>query len=213
MFFILELCKFNCLDFCVIKIINIANILTLSRVLALFLIVCFLHLDVWGMATASFIFFVIAALSDVLDGYLARKFKQVSTFGKFMDALTDKILVIGLTVALLVKNIIPSWGLFCVLLIICREFLVTGLRLISAGKGKILAAERAGKQKTFLQLYFIGNFLFFSMIDKDWQFFCTQSFINFSYNVACLAFVGATLLTIYSGYLYLSKYWDIFIED
>lgn len=196
-----------------VKLINIANILTLSRVLALFLIVFFLHISIPGMATLSFLVFLVAALSDILDGYVARRFHQISTFGKFMDALTDKILVIGLMVALQSLRIIPSWGLFCILLIVCREFLVTGLRLLAAKQGRVLAAENAGKQKTFLQLYALGNFLFFDMLIRDFQGFFAMGFVQLSFRVACATLVLATILTVYSGCHYLYKYWDIFLED
>ena len=128
-------------------------------------------------------------------------FGMVSVFGKFMDALTDKILVIGLLVVLLVIGLLPSWTLLGILLIICREFLVTGLRLLAAGK-----------QKTFLQLYTIGNALFYGMIARDWVAYISPGFESLAYNCTCIAFVGATALTVYSGIRYLYQYWDIFLE-
>lgn len=195
-----------------IPLFNIANCITLSRVLALFLIVLLLHMDFTGASTVAFIAFLIAALSDFLDGYLARRFGLVSVFGKFMDALTDKILVIGLFVVLLVLGLLPYWTLLGILLIICREFLVTGLRLLAAGQGRVLGAEAAGKQKTVLQLYTIGNSLFCGMLASDWAAYVNPAFTRFMYQCSCIAFVGATVLTVYSGIQYIYKYWDIFLE-
>lgn len=195
-----------------LSFLNIANIITLSRVLALFLIVLLLHMDFLGAYTLAFLAFVVAALSDVLDGYIARRFGMVSVFGKFMDALTDKILVIGLLVVLLVIGLLPHWTLLGVLFIICREFLVTGLRLLAAGQGRVLAAETAGKQKTFLQLYTIGNTLFYGMLSRDWIAYTSPGFEALAYKSACIAFVVATVLTAYSGARYLYRYWDIFLE-
>lgn len=195
-----------------LSFLNIANIITLSRVLALFLIVLLLHIELVGAHTLAFLVFVVAALSDILDGYIARRFGMVSVFGKFMDALTDKILVIGLLVVLLVIGLLPSWTLLGILLIMCREFLVTGLRLLAAGQGRVLAAETAGKQKTFLQLYTIGNALFYGMISRDWVAYTSPSFEALAYNCTCIAFVGAVVLTVYSGIRYLYQYWDIFLE-
>ena len=95
--------------------------------------------------TAALIVFLFAALTDWLDGWLARKFGQVSEFGKFMDALSDKVLTLGMFISLLALDEIGRWALFPILLILAREFLITGLRLVAAGRGKTLAAEKVGK--------------------------------------------------------------------
>ena len=105
------------------------------------------------LATVSF-----AALTDWLDGWLARRFGQVSEFGKFMDALADKVLTMGIFVSLLALGALEKWTLFLILLILSREFLITGLRLVAAAKGKTLAAEKMGKVKTVVQLLCISLF-------------------------------------------------------
>jgi CDP-diacylglycerol--glycerol-3-phosphate 3-phosphatidyltransferase len=89
--------------------------------------------------------FVIASLTDYIDGYIARKYKQVSDFGKFLDPLADKLLVISAMVMFCQWNIFPAWALMIVL---TREFAVTGLRLVAVGKGKVIAAGWSGKVKT-----------------------------------------------------------------
>jgi CDP-diacylglycerol--glycerol-3-phosphate 3-phosphatidyltransferase len=150
--------------------VNIANYVTLSRVLLLFVVVGLMYLDVRFSATACFLVYLVAALSDWLDGYLARRCGIVSAFGKFMDALADKIFMIGLFVAILVFGILPRWALFFVLVIIGREFLVTGVRLVASSRGIVLAAERAGKVKTVMQIVMVGFFILWRAVVKDLTF-------------------------------------------
>lgn len=192
---------------------QIPNFVTLSRVPLLFIIVALLYIPLWGAATLSFLLFVVAALSDWLDGYLARRYKIVSNFGKLMDALTDKVLTVGMYVTLLAKGILPAWALILVLLILCREFLVTGLRLVAAGQGKILAAERLGKVKTILQLFSIGSLLFAYMASGDFVSVLNPGFVRFSHHFAYVSFVVAVILTVFSGVRYLQKYWSTFIHE
>ena len=116
--------------------------------------------ETWSwIRTSALLLFLFAALTDWLDGWLARKFGQVSEFGKFMDALSDKVLTLGMFVSLLALGELKEWALFPVLLILSREFLITGLRLVAAGKGKTLAAEKVGKLKTIVQLTCISLYL------------------------------------------------------
>ena len=89
--------------------------------------------------------FIIASLTDYVDGHIARKYKQVSDFGKFLDPLADKLLVISAMAMFCQWNIFPAWALMIVL---TREFAVTGLRLVAVGKGKVIAAGWSGKVKT-----------------------------------------------------------------
>ena len=89
--------------------------------------------------------FILASLTDFVDGYVARKYRQVSDFGKFLDPLADKLLVIAAMVLLCQWNRMPAWALMIVL---TREFAVTGLRLVAVGKGKVIAAGWSGKVKT-----------------------------------------------------------------
>lgn len=118
--------------------VNIPNIISVSRILMLFVIVGLLYVPLHGAATVAFVLFIIGAATDWLDGYIARKYDIVSNFGKIIDALTDKIYVVGLFVSLLALNFLPKGSIFLILLIIGREFIVTGLRLVAASKGIIL---------------------------------------------------------------------------
>jgi len=102
----------------------------------------------WGDLLAGGVF-IIAALTDSLDGYIARKHKLVTTMGKFIDPLADKVLVIAAMVALVELQRLPAW---IVVIIITREFVVTGLRLVAAAEGVVIAASPRGKIKTVFQV-------------------------------------------------------------
>lgn len=174
--------------------------------------VVLLHVPSQEAAWAAFVVFILSALSDWLDGYLARRMNSVSNFGKLIDALTDKILVLGLFVALLGLDILPNWSVLCILLILCREFLVTGLRLVAASRGMVLAAEKLGKWKTAAQLVSIGVLLFRNGLAPAFSA-TTSGFASFAYFLGIVSFLAATALTVHSGYYYVRKYWDVFTED
>ena len=191
---------------------NIANCVTLSRVPLLFVVVGLMYADVPLGATICFITYVVAALSDWLDGYIARRCDLVSTFGKFMDAMTDKIFMVGLFVSILAVGLLPKWTLFFVLLIIGREFLVTGMRLVASSRGIVLAAEHAGKVKTVMQIVAIGFFLLYRMVVVDMTFLPSW-FGKCMYSIAMILFFIAVYLTITSGYGYIHHYRYLFDDD
>lgn len=188
---------------------NIPNIISLTRIPVLFAIVGLLYLPTRGAATIAFALFILGAITDWLDGYLARKYNIVSNFGKMIDALTDKIFVIGLFVALLGLGFFPKGSVFLILLIIVREFIITGLRLIAASKGLVLAAEKRGKIKTLTQILTLGVFLFLNLLNKDFSL----GIIPAIQITGIILLFLATYLTVYSGISYLIKYWDIFTEE
>jgi CDP-diacylglycerol--glycerol-3-phosphate 3-phosphatidyltransferase len=104
------------------------------------------------------ILFVIASITDFLDGHYARKFGLITTFGKLMDPLADKILMCSAFVVLCAENLIPAW---VVVVILAREFLVTGIRLVATSQGAVLAADNLGKLKTVFQISTVVYFLLF----------------------------------------------------
>ncbi len=190
---------------------NLPNMLTLSRVPILFIIVGLLYVRWQGAATLALLLFIFGGITDWLDGYLARKRNSVSDFGKLMDALTDKILIAGMLIAILTVGLLPQWGLICVLLIVSREFLVTGLRLVAASQGTVLAAESTGKQKTVIQIIAISVLLGPPAIRYDftlWTGWNLHVFEVFIYHTGIGFFLIATLLTVYSGGVYIAKYWS-----
>ena len=191
---------------------NLPNMLTLSRVPILFIIVGLLYLKWPGAATLALLLFIFGGITDWLDGYLARKRNSISDFGKLMDALTDKILIVGMLIAILAVGLLPSWGIICVLLIVCREFLVTGLRLVAASQGTVLAADKSGKQKMVFQIIAISVLLGVPAIQIDftlWTGWDLSIFETFIYYAGIGFFLFATLLTVYSGGVYIAKYWSL----
>ncbi|MDR3091117.1 MAG: CDP-diacylglycerol--glycerol-3-phosphate 3-phosphatidyltransferase [Clostridiales bacterium] len=127
---------------------NTANKLTLLRVV---IIPFFVFFALTGRNLIAGVLFAAASATDFLDGYVARKYNQVTTFGKFSDPLADKLLVMAALV-ILSDNEIPS---FMVIIMIAREFIVTGLRLVAAEKRVVIAADMHGKVKTAVQMIMI----------------------------------------------------------
>ncbi len=133
---------------------NLPNYITLGRIVVVPLLVVVLLTPVaerWfgvsGYAIAI-ILFIVAALSDILDGQLARRRKQVSTLGKFLDPIADKLLISAALIVLVEKHLAPSWA---VVVIIGREFIITGLRSVAANEGIVIQAQGMGKLKMWAQ--------------------------------------------------------------
>ena len=192
---------------------NLPNLLTLSRIPILFGVVGFLYLPFAGASSLAFVLFIIGALTDWADGYYARKQGLVSNFGKLMDALTDKVFMVGLFISLLVidrHDCLPEWTLPLLLLILSREFLITGLRLVAASDGVVLAAEKSGKHKTVSQM--VAAILLLSAVAVRADFpDQLPLFVGDVLHWGGLGFfVIATLLTVSSGLRYMVKYWSIF---
>jgi CDP-diacylglycerol--glycerol-3-phosphate 3-phosphatidyltransferase len=136
---------------------NLPNQLTVARLILTFVFVALLSIDGLPYAgTAALLVFSIAAFTDFLDGYLARKHSLITNFGKLMDPLADKILMCAGFVLLACLNFIPAW---IVIVILSREFLVTGLRLLATAEGIVLAADSLGKYKTIFQIVTVIYFL------------------------------------------------------
>lgn len=137
-------------------VLNLANKLTIIRILLVPVFMIFLIFDFsYGDYMAACIF-IIAALTDTLDGYIARSRNQITKFGKFMDPLADKLLVSAALISLVEMNRIPAW---IVVIIIAREFAVTGLRVLAASDGITIAASWWGKIKTITQIVAIISLL------------------------------------------------------
>ena len=135
---------------------NFPNILSMSRLIATVVIfVLILVNQPWAFLVAT-VLFLLASVTDYLDGYLARKMNVVSSLGVFLDLTADKVLVAAVLIAMVQIGIIPAWITF---IIITRELLVSGLRSLAAAKGRIIPAGKWGKQKTFITLIAIGAVL------------------------------------------------------
>jgi CDP-diacylglycerol--glycerol-3-phosphate 3-phosphatidyltransferase len=153
---------------------NLPNLLTISRVPLMFVVVGLMYADFAYAATLAFWLYIAAALTDWLDGKIARERGIVSSFGRFMDAVIDKVMVLGLMIAL-VNNAQNFMGydvlaMILLLCILCREFAISGLRMAAASKGQIVEADTGGKVKTFVQLNAIGWLIGARMLQQDFGF-------------------------------------------
>lgn len=149
---------------------NLPNLLTLLRMPLTFVVVVLMYGTWAGAATMAFWLFIAAAVSDYYDGKLARERGIVSNFGKFMDALSDKVLVLGIMIALLDLDLLQLpkvLVILLILLVLTREFLVSGLRMIAASRGVVVAAEVGGKVKTGFQMTALGFLLGEQMVADD----------------------------------------------
>ena len=142
---------------------NIPNKLTLFRMILIPFFVFFLLTDVCGKASPyiALAIFIIASLTDWFDGRIARKYGLVTDFGKFMDPLADKLLVSSALICFVELGKLPAW---IVVIIISREFIISGFRLVAADNGVVIAASMYGKFKTVFQMAMI----IMLMVDIDW---------------------------------------------
>ena len=193
---------------------NLPNKLTVMRILLVPVLVIIAMFDfpvkVYNIPLEYIlvdIIFIIAAITDKVDGYLARKNNQVTTFGKFLDPIADKILVVSALIILVERGTIPAW---IPIIIVFREFLVSGYRLIaSQSNGKVIAANKWGKLKTVTQMVAI----ILTLIDVNpigSIFTSSLTGFNFVLNLLdTLLMFLCVIATIFSGYEYLKDGKDI----
>ena len=171
---------------------NLANKITFARIMLVPVVMAFLlALHEWLALT----FFLLAAVTDGLDGYIARKKRLVTNMGKFLDPLADKLLISAVLIVLVQLHRLDAW---LATIIICREFAVTGLRLVGAGDGLVIAASRLGKLKTVSQIVAI------SLLIVD-----NFPFSRWGVPLADAAVWLAVILTVVSGIEYFVKNWSI----
>lgn len=183
---------------------NLANKITMIRIgMIPFLIVAFQQYPAWLTEQVGFLkylnmygvymavaIFVLASATDKLDGHIARKYNQITNFGKLVDPLADKLLVSAALIMMIQQHMLPSW---VVVVIIGREVMVSGIRILAAAKGVALAADKYGKVKMALQVaaitaVLLGNFPF--------------SYLT-SFPIDQTLMLAAVIMTAYSGYNYL----------
>ena len=146
---------------------NLPNKLTVLRVIMVPFFVFFMLTDVGGAANKwiALVLFVVASLTDMLDGKIARKYNLVTNFGKFMDPLADKLLVCSAMICLVDLKLIPVW---VVLIIIAREFIISGFRLVASDNGIVIAASYWGKFKTTFQMLMVIVIIFNINLQLGW---------------------------------------------
>jgi len=188
--------------------VNLPNQLTLGRLALTVVFVAALTSALPGSRTLALVVFVLATITDYLDGQIARRCGLITDFGKLMDPLADKILVASAFVLLVAEDAMPAWA---VIIIIGREFLITGLRTLASAKGVVLPAEKIGKHKTawqmgtaiyFLLLLALGEWV---QVDTVWYRVAWQA-------VGPALIFGTTALTLYSGIAYLWRHRDLIEE-
>jgi len=174
---------------------NLPNKLTIARMLIVPVFIVILMREYYVI---SAVIFILASLTDMFDGMIARKYNLVTNFGKIMDPLADKILVVAALVCLVQLGDVPAW---MVIVILAREFAVTGLRTAAAAQGIVIAAGTTGKIKTILQMIAIPALLL-----QNWPF----SYIGFPF--AQIMLWASLIMTVISGVEYVVKNRNTFNE-
>jgi CDP-diacylglycerol--glycerol-3-phosphate 3-phosphatidyltransferase len=190
---------------------NWANRLTLSR-LALTVLFVLLLSSSWHYArTGALVIFLIAGLTDFIDGEIARRYGVITNFGKLMDPLVDKIMVAAAFISLVPLKAVPAWAATTV---VARDFLITGLRMMASAKGRILPAESLGKQKTSWQIVTIVFFLALLSVAELQYANATSTWWLRAWDQAGPVLVWVTVaLTLYSGVAYAWRHRELLAPD
>lgn len=187
-------------------LLNLPNLLTLARVAAVPVVVVLLLSDtrISGMWAASV--FGLAAITDFVDGWLARKWGVVTVLGKFLDPLADKLIVMAALIMLIPLDRVPAWAVFVIL---AREMIITGLRSIASAEGIVIDASELGKYKTIYQMIAIPGLMlhydFYWFFGLEWSVFHVNM-----HNFGIFFFYIAFGLTLWSGLDYLQKFFRVF---
>ena len=189
--------------------LNLPNLLTLARVAAVPLIVIIMLSDTRDAGFWAAAIFGAAAVTDFIDGWLARKWGVVTVLGKFLDPLADKLIVMAALIMLIPFGRIPAWAVF---LVLAREIIVTGLRSIASSEGIVIDASDLGKYKTIYQMVAIPGLLLH--YDYYWFFGVRSDLLHVNmHNFGMFFFVIALALTLWSGFDYLYKFFRVFARS
>jgi CDP-diacylglycerol--glycerol-3-phosphate 3-phosphatidyltransferase len=190
---------------------NWANRITLSRLGLTVLFVVSLNSSWQYARTTALVIFLIAGLTDFIDGEIARRYGIITNFGKLMDPLVDKIMLAAAFISLVPLKAVPAWAATT---IVARDFLITGLRLMASAKGRILPAESLGKQKTSWQV--ITVLFFLGLFSASELRFANEGSIWWlgAWNQAGPILVWITVaLTLYSGLAYAWRHRELIAPD
>ncbi|MCD6292584.1 MAG: CDP-diacylglycerol--glycerol-3-phosphate 3-phosphatidyltransferase [Deltaproteobacteria bacterium] len=178
---------------------NLPNLLTCSRILIVPLIIVLLYFDSRWLNLLTALLVVLAAITDGLDGYLARKNSFESTLGKLLDPLADKILLLSTMVMLVYLQRVPAW---MVCLILCRETAITGLRAIAAERGVVIGASAMAKYKTIFQIVaVVALIIHYPFLGAD------------AHSVGIFFFWIAFIYTMWTGYTYLRESFNLLMSE
>lgn len=189
-------------------ILNLPNILTMMRIAAIPVLAVLLLSPSQSSGFWAAAVFSLASITDWLDGYLARRMGIVTVFGKFLDPIADKLIVMAALIMILPFDRVPAW---MVLLILGREIIITGLRGIASSEGIVIQASDLGKFKTIFQIVaIIGLLLHY---DYNWFFGIDNPWLHVNmHNVGIFFLWIATLLTVWSGADYLVRFVRVIVK-
>jgi CDP-diacylglycerol--glycerol-3-phosphate 3-phosphatidyltransferase len=177
---------------------NLPNQLTLSRMFLAPVIIALLYFpSFWTCLCAGFLF-IVAAFTDLFDGYLARKGNQITSLGKFLDPLADKVLISSVLIMLVQNGWVEAW---IAIVIICRDVMVSGLRAVAADEGVVIAADKYGKAKTVLQILALTPLIW----HYGWPI--GSNFILPVHDIGIFTLYMALILTVVSGVNYFLSFW------
>ncbi|MEW5924502.1 MAG: CDP-diacylglycerol--glycerol-3-phosphate 3-phosphatidyltransferase [Candidatus Zixiibacteriota bacterium] len=185
------------------------NKLTLARIILSPIFMSFFLVDNAYSRIFGFLLYIFAALTDLFDGHYARKYGIVTGFGKFMDPLADKILVSSAFIGLVAMGYARAW---MIVLIIARDFYVTGLRSLAAYRGTVIPASSMAKLKTVMQMTVISFIMLIITMDSLFQIYPSplSSLLQFDRQLVYDIIMGiVTILTVYTGFDYTFKYYSM----
>ena len=194
---------------------NLPNKLTVLRIILIpfmmfFYLANFIPFGIGKLV--ALVIFIVAALTDLLDGKIARKYNLITNLGKFLDPIADKILTSAVLFLLIADGTIAGpWGVIVVTIIIAREFMVSALRLLVAARGTVLAADIWGKAKTMTQMIVLPMFMLLAFF-YTCGFAIIPWFITLFEVVSYIGLIAATFLTVMSGANYIIKNRQVFKE-
>ena len=201
---------------------NLPNKLTVLRMLIVpVMVFCMLSNNVsvnpiWLITTRwlALLLFIFASITDAFDGYYARKYNLVTNFGKLMDPLADKLLVLSAFVAMQELDLFPAW---LVIIVLCRELLVTSLRMIGVTQNRVIQADNWGKNKTISQMIVIICAMLLLALQNTFQYFGmwegpVREWHIYGGWLVKILIVYALIATVLSGYFYVSKNIDLLID-
>jgi len=180
---------------------NLPNILTICRIAVVPLLIALLFFHTPLPRAIAALLFVLASITDYLDGYLARKYNVISSIGKLLDPMADKLLITSALIMLIPEEAggVPAW---MVVIILGRDLMVTSLRGVASVEGVVIQAEELGKFKTILQIFALTGLILH------------DSYVSIDFHLGGMYFLWASLLlSIWSGISYFSKFWFTVVKS
>ncbi len=179
---------------------GLPNILTVSRILVIPVLVALMSFPGPETRALATLLFVLAGITDIFDGYLARRYNVTSSMGKLLDPMADKLLIMAALVMLLAcpESAVPAW---MVVILLSREIMITSLRGVAAARGVVIQAEQIGKYKAVIQVYAVTGLLMH------------YTYFHIDFHAGGLYFLWiSVILSLWSGYTYLRRFWGVVTE-